>query len=150
MQFYRFISINLLVLSSIVLLNVKANDDKSYVDVINSTDQSIRVKGSFFDITVPEFSKMLLQLSKLNLPQNMLHEGIMNNSAEDIKRAVKLGANVNEDKDGNSPILWAILLKRDNAVEALLQCGAQSSEAFVCYALKVNNLKAAALLAQRI
>lgn len=54
-------------------------------------------------------------------PCDRLYKGILNDSAEEIKQSIQAGANINQVKDGKPLIVLAILLKKSNAVKALLE-----------------------------
>ena len=87
-------------------------------------------------------------------PQEMLHRAILADSAEDIHHAVEAGANVNQEREGKSPLLNAVMLKRSNAIEVLLETGANTNVVYhghtlVLYATKLGNLKSAILLVKR-
>ena len=38
----------------------------------------------------------------------MLFEAILNNSADEIRRSIQAGANVNLEKDRKRPLFWAV------------------------------------------
>lgn len=80
-------------------------------------------------------------------PQDLLHNAILKNSAEGIKQAVQAGANIHYEKDGKSPLGWAVSYKKYNAVKSLLECGDQASSTLFQEALKLNDIKSAVLLA---
>jgi len=54
----------------------------------------------------------------------MLFAAILNDSASEVRQAILCGADVNIGRDGKAPILWAVLLKKGQAVEELVKCGA--------------------------
>jgi len=58
------------------------------------------------------------------LPQELLHQAVVNDSVGDIKTAVRLGANINVGIADQPPLLMALLMKKDNAVKELLSQGA--------------------------
>lgn len=75
--------------------------------------------------------------------QDLLHQAIMRDSADDIREAVRLGANVNNGKGGQASLVWAVILNRFKAVECLLECGANanivySGSSLVLHALKLR------------
>lgn len=73
-----------------------------------------------------------------------LIKAILNGNLAEIEQAAK--QLINEGKNGNSPILWAALLKKPNAVKVLLDCGAKLDANFVKYAIKVKDLNTALIL----
>lgn len=81
-------------------------------------------------------------------PSDMLHKAILNDSAEEINRAVATGASLNHEKDGKSPLWWAVLHKKFIAVKTLLECGAATNEDLIDLAIKQGMIKAAVLIAQ--
>lgn len=85
--------------------------------------------------------------------QQMLHNAIMNNSAEEVRKAFNLGAFINCGIDGKASLLWAVLLKRSNAVEELLKCGANTNiiyldQPLVEHSIKLDDWESACLLAK--
>jgi len=86
--------------------------------------------------------------------QELLHKAILNDSAEDVREALQFGANVNKGKDGKAALLWAVLLKRSRAVDALLSCGANvnitySGSSLVLHAVKLGDFPSATLLVKK-
>lgn len=80
-----------------------------------------------------------------------LHQAILNDSAEGVKQAIQSGADVNHGKDGQSPLLWAVLLKKSKAIEALLKSGANTNVVYagntlVQHAAHLNDLESTILL----
>lgn len=86
---------------------------------------------------------------RFSSPQDMLHQAILNDSADEIKHALQAGANVNLGKNGKSPLLSAILLKRSKAVGALLELGAAVDNSLISHAVKLGEIKSAVLIAKR-
>ena len=76
----------------------------------------------------------------------MLHDAILNDSLDQVKEAVILGANINQPKEQKLPLLWAVLLRKTDAVEALLDLGAKPDKALVQYAISLHASKIACLL----
>lgn len=89
------------------------------IKICNNGQQQLQVTHK-----VPEYAQANVEMVRLPEPQIMLHEGILNNSTQEILDAVKLGANVNLDIDGKLPIFIAMAAKKMNAVEVLKRCGA--------------------------
>lgn len=90
--------------------------------VINNTDQPLHI-----DYELPIYNRADTEirpiLSQQEL-QDLLHEAILSNSANEIMKVVKAGANVNFFKDGKTPLKWATDLKKLNSAEVLKRCGA--------------------------
>lgn len=53
--------------------------------------------------------------------QEFLHQAIVNDSGEDIERAIKLGADINNGIANQAPLLMAILLGHKKAIDKLLK-----------------------------
>ncbi len=73
-----------------------------------------------------------------------LLRAIMKENAEEIKAAVQ--QLITEGKNGNSPIIWAALLRKPNAIKPLLECGAKLDANIVKYAIKVGDLQTALIM----
>ena len=88
-------------------------------------DYVLVIPGSACDITEEVIEQLCkeyiaehsLKSRKISSPLLMLHDAILNDSAEDIRQAVQSGANVNLGKDGKAPLLWAVLLKRSTQLK---------------------------------
>ncbi|HDZ26985.1 hypothetical protein LCGC14_1027860 [marine sediment metagenome] len=74
-------------------------------------------------------------------PEEMLHKAILNDSPEEIIEALNGGANINQGKDGKPPILLAVLLKKSNAIESLVQCGANVDVSYAGYSLVLHAVR---------
>lgn len=93
-------------------------------------------------------------IAEMKSVQQMLHQAILDNSAERVREAILAGANVNLVKDGKSPLVLAVLLKKNNVVEELLNLGANPkvmylAQKLVIHAVKLSNIEAAILLIQK-
>ena len=80
-----------------------------------------------------------------------LHKAVMKNSGEDVYSAIQAGAVVDCGKDGKSSLLWAVLFKRTEAVDVLLQAGASIKviyldKSLVEHAIELGDLESASLL----
>jgi ankyrin repeat protein len=83
-------------------------------------------------------------------PQDMLQAAILNDSAEEIKKAISLGADVNGKlSDKQTPLSAAYSLKQKNALQALLDMGAKPDEALVQKALTARDFSNALLFLQK-
>ena len=102
------------------------------IDVVNNSEQALQLNAQNtdqslnIDHTIAAYTKscITVQMVKLKSLQDMLFEGILKNSSEKIKLALKCGAEVNRPIDGRSPLLWAILLEKSNAAKNLVENGA--------------------------
>ncbi len=84
-----------------------------------------------------------------DLLQEKLYKAIMNDSSEEIKLVIKSGAKVDFVKDNKSPLILAILLKRSNSIDCLLECGAKVNIQLIEYAVKARDSKIAAIIANK-
>lgn len=80
----------------------------------------------------------------------LLEKAIFNDSVEEIQQAVEAGAHI-DYANGKPPILLAVLLKKPNAIETLINLGANLKISYegnelVHYALKLEDFKSALLL----
>ena len=123
------------------------------ISIENRTDFSLNL-----NLTLPERTAAVITMAKLKSQQelqDLLHKAILINSAEDIRKAVTAGANVNLGKDNKASVLFALLLKKENAVEALLKCGANtdiiySGHSLLQQAIKLEDIKSALLIVKKI
>lgn len=118
---------------------MRAEDNQYNITVTNDTNQDFVITHP---IPAHTIAAITVELTKID-PQEMLHKAIMANSKEDVIKAIKAGANVNCAKDGKAPILLAVILKRDKAVEGLLECNANvyvmyNGLSLVDHAVKMN------------
>ena len=98
-------------------------------------------------------TEAIIQMKKLHnqQPQEMLQKAILNNSAIEVRNAVQAGADINNGKDGKSPLIWALLLQRQEAFAELIRLGSNvhvtyEGVSLVLHALKLDDLKSALLL----
>lgn len=133
---------------------------------VNQSTQNIEIKNNSahnlnLNLTVPEYTKAVIAMTSLKTKvdaQSMLHTAILNDSAEGIKEAVQAGADVGQPRTGKSPILTAVLLKRSNAVEALMECGAsiladhnnEVDETLIQYSIKLGDFKSALCMLKKM
>ena len=107
-------------------------DSLQTIDVLNNSSQVLNLSANNADRSlcltqiVPAYAKSLVvvQITQLRSLQDMLFEGILNDSPSEIRRAIQAGANVNLEKEGKRPLLWAVTFHRMNAVRCLLEQGA--------------------------
>ena len=103
-----------------------ANKPGQVITIENNTSNPLGL-----NLTVPEYTAAVIQYTKIKSAQEMLHQAILDNSAEGIKKAVLAGADVNLGKDGKAPLLWAVLLKRHDAIDVLLSCKANANISYL-------------------
>jgi hypothetical protein len=77
--------------------------------------------------------------------QELLHKAIMNDAAEDIIEAIKLGANINLGVGNQAPILIALMMNKATAFRELLNSGANvniryQNDPLVLYFIKTVQL----------
>ena len=82
-----------------------SNTPDQVINIANNTNQLLSL-----NLTVPEYTAAVITMTKLKSAQEMLHQAILDNSAEGIKKAVTAGADVNLYRDGKSPLLWQCYL----------------------------------------
>ncbi len=117
------------------------------IEVVNSSDATLTLEHG-----VPEYTKAFIALKKIDPLQYQLNRAILNDSPEEIRAAVKAGANIHPTKIGKAPLLIAVLLRRTKAVDALLKCGAtiksdhESDNILIEYATKLGDFESAYLL----
>lgn len=123
---------SILFTSAFVFVNAITADSIQTIDTLNNSNQLLHLSANNADRTlclnhtVPAFAKSLIivQVTQLRALQDMLFEGILNDSSEQIRRAIQAGANVNLEREGKRPLLWAVTFHRMNAVRCLLELGA--------------------------
>jgi ankyrin repeat protein len=102
-------------------------------------------------LTVASYGFIFAQGTNPCSAQERLQKGILSDSAQEIENAIKEGAIINFELTSKSPLLKAVLLKKENAIEALLKAGANPNimhqgKKLVHYAIKQDALKIATLL----
>ena len=83
--------------------------------------------------------------------ETKLHNAIMNDSPNDVRQALEWGADKEHGKDNLSPLLWAVLAKKSNAVEELLKHNVHTDTIYtgdnlVHHAMNREDIKSAILL----
>jgi hypothetical protein len=129
-----FVSINRIVIAVFLFFSSMAvnADSVQTIDVLNDSSQVLHISANNADRSlslihnVPAYAKSLvvIKVTQLKSLQDMLFEAILNDSPAQIKHAIQAGANVNAEKEGKRPLLWAITFHRTNAVRCLLENGA--------------------------
>lgn len=124
------------------------NELPQNIEIANNSARAINL-----NLTVPEYTKAIVHMTQLSSKlkiiidsQGMLHAAILNDSAAEIKEAVAMGAKINQTNNNKTPLLWAVLLKKENAVDALLELGAKPDKPLVQYAISLNAIRIASLL----
>ena len=118
---------------------------KIYEEMISNNDLPISARSEASTHMKNNHSQQL---------QEILQKAIMNDSSEDIKKAIKIGADINQEINGKSPLFLAVILKKNNSVEELLNLGAKPNEIYleqklVFHAIKLGNIKGATLLIKK-
>jgi ankyrin repeat protein len=95
---------------------------EQHIRIINDADGELGV-----DLTIPARVEALIQLKKLHdkKAKDMLHKAILNNSAEDVRKAAQAGADIDNDKGGKAPLLLALSLQCYVAFSELIKLGAK-------------------------
>jgi|GEM_PF-2122062 hypothetical protein len=125
---------NRVFLSSMMILSFAgANADLiQSVDVLNNSPQSLKWAANNANNTfvvsqvVPAYCKafVISKITQLSVMQDKLFAGICRNSAEEVRQAIAVGADVNKLREGRTPLAWALSLNMVNAAACLLQYGA--------------------------
>lgn len=125
------------------LISVIGSNADQQINIVNDTASSLNV-----NLSVPAKTEAIIQMKKLHnqQPQEMLLKAILNNSAAEVRIAVRAGANINDFKDGKSPLLCALLLKHHNALEILLQLGAKPDDVCKQQAIKMYDVQSVLML----
>ena len=81
-------------------------------------------------------------------PQDLLHKAIIEDSSEDIKKALAAGANINLGTGNQPPLLLAVIMGKEKAIQELLNAGANTNISYqdvplVTYFVRRWNLKTA-------
>lgn len=121
-----------IVSASMSFLGIKAVDSIQTIEVVNNSSKTMNITTNNTDSTlhihqiIPSFTKSLalIHLTQIKSLQDMLFEAILNNSADEIRRSIQAGANVNLEKDGKRPLFWAVFFQRVNAIRCLIENGA--------------------------
>lgn len=147
MKFSYALSIKMIVLGSTTLIGANpVKESSNTVTIENNTNQTLNL-----NLPIPAQTIAFIQMKKLGKSQqelqDMLHAAILKDSAEEIEQAVQAGANMKDGKDGKSPLLWAVLLKKTTAVETLLRNGAIVDKTMVQNAIDLRTFRTACLLA---
>lgn len=102
------------------------------IDVVNNSDHAIRIAANSneqmmhisYEVPAHFHSLIVSTLTKIQCPQDYLFAAIVNDSVNEIRRAIQLGANINQEINGKSPLLLAVQLKKYNAARYLMDLGA--------------------------
>lgn len=83
-------------------------------------------------------------------PQEWLHQAIVNDSVDDIKAAIKSGANIELGLGQQPPLLLAVIMEKQKAIETLLNLGANPNieylnQPLLFYIIKKNDYRLAQL-----
>lgn len=132
MNLHRFILSNVFVVLGGMIFVTQA-DNIQTIEVVNNSAQLLNIAANNNDRslhinqTISAFTKSLIviQITQLKTLQDRLFEAILNNSYSEVRQAIREGADVNQEKDGKSPLLWAVLFQRTNAAKCLINHGAQ-------------------------
>ena len=139
----------ILLLSTLICINAHANHVGS-AHIINDTDQSLRA-----EIGIPDHSRADITIKKIS-QEDALRQAILHDSPEEIRNAVQAGADVNKRTNNVPPLLFAVLLRRSNVVETLLDCGATIKSQdrnclntwLIDYSVKLKDFKSAFILSK--
>lgn len=130
------------------LISVISSNADQQINIVNDTASSLNIA-----LPIPARTEAIIQMKKLHSQntQEMLQKAILNNSAVEVRNAVQAGADINNGKDGKSPLLWALLLQRHEAFAELIRLGSNvhvvyEGVSLVLHSLKLQDAKSALLL----
>jgi len=124
-----------------------ADQPDGIMHIINNNDEHMNL---FCD--VPDQTSVLIKFTKLESSQvqEMLHTAILNDSAQEIRRAIYAGAALHTGKEGKSPLWHAVNAGRYPAIKTLLAYDEVNvDEEIMQQAVKMHDIKAVVLLARK-
>lgn len=128
MKLYTQITLSISMLLSILFMPLTANinEEMQCIDVTNNSSQNLTITAKDdsllkIESKVPAYTKwqMISKLTKIKSAQDLLFDAIVNDSPEEIKKAILASANIQDKINGQSPMMWAISLKKYNALQML-------------------------------
>ena len=146
MKFSHALSIKMIILCSTTLIGANpVKEPSKTITIENNTDQTLNL-----NLPIPAQTIAFIQMKKLGKSQqelqDMLHTAILKDSAEEIEQAVQTGADVNMEKENKSPLLKAVLLRKSDAINALLDLGAVVNKNIVQHAIDLKSYAIACAL----
>lgn len=131
----KFLALNLLIVSSYTMANdFNQAQTQLHQAILNNSGEQVK-QALIYGIT---------QEQKTEPAEWLLIKAILREDVKEIEQRIK--QLISEGKNGNSPVIWAALLKKPNAVNILLECGAQLDANIVKYAIRVGDLKTALII----
>ena len=95
------------------------NTEKQIINIINNSDSTMIVSH---DIPSETEATINIELKKIDLANDLLKSGILNDSEEQIINAIKMGIDINKVKVfGKMPLVVAGLLNKPKAFKLLLE-----------------------------
>ncbi len=124
--------------------------EKLAPDQRSALQRFIGTQHSEEDEIVPEskLAPILMQGLDHAEGKDILHQAVLDDSDDGVRRAVQAGADVHRDRDGKAPLLWATLLRKSHAVEGLLVSGAKADVSYLHHAVRIGDIKSAISLVQ--
>ena len=128
----RFILISIFYVGFISSFAVQANEEQQNIilDAIKN-DSGDDIKQSLL-ITIK-------QGQENKSAESILLKAIMTGTADEVKQALQ--PILNQGVDEKKPLVWAVLLRKPDAVKTLLECGAEIDSTVVQYAANMGDLK---------
>ena len=95
------------------------------------------IKNDSTNEMLQSFESVITQGKENSSPMSILLKAIMNGTSEEIKTAFE--PIINQGIDKKTPLVWAVLLKKSNAVKALIEYGAEIDPSIVEYAMNMHD-----------
>ncbi len=132
------------IIPSILFLNLIS----SVASPINAQQEAIlnAIKNNSGDSIKQALMDVVKQGKDVKSPELILLKAIMTGTSDEIKKAVQ--PLINEGKNNISPVTWAVLLNKPEAVKVLLDCGTAVDVFLAQYVAKSGDLKTALLFAK--
>ncbi len=113
----------------------------SFIAVQANSQQNIlnAVKNNSGDAIKQTLLDVVQQGQEGKTPESILLKAIMAGTADEIKQALQ--PVINQGLDEKTPLIWAVLLRKSNAVKALIEYGAEVDSSIIRYASQMKDPK---------
>jgi hypothetical protein len=127
-------NIQYFIFATTILSPFVAGANVQSIEVVNNSNQPLHITANGnaqslnLRYSVPAYAQSLIisQLTLLRSPQEVLFDAILSDNVVGIRQAIRMGADAKQSINGKSPMLWAVVLQRFNAIRCLLEYGAAS------------------------